>query len=237
MGRFGADAGDLGKGLEQLGLHARGSSCRCSRDQAALAWTVQRSIGSRPGLDDSRASQAMRWWVLRAAFHCGPRCGQAGCMACGKASISVQQGATCTSAMQQRQRRGQGRRSCSRARAWTAGHCQHHGVKAGIHMDACLPGPVVRSCQRSLRQRRRAPCGSPGLQFQAALAAGQRLCPGARISASCPARPPSAASRARQAAAATRPRGSSTCTVLALQGLHSLGGTFAGLAQSAHRAR
>ena len=38
-------------------------------DQDALACTVQRSMRSRPGLDDSRAIQAIRWCVLRAAFH------------------------------------------------------------------------------------------------------------------------------------------------------------------------
>ena len=41
----------------------------------------------------------MRWWVLRAAFHCGPKCAKLGWAACGKASINVQQGATSTLAI------------------------------------------------------------------------------------------------------------------------------------------
>jgi hypothetical protein len=72
MGGLRPHAGDFGKGLEQLGLHAGFVVFRCSADQAGLACTVQRSTVPRPGLDDSRASQAMRWWVLRAAFHWGP---------------------------------------------------------------------------------------------------------------------------------------------------------------------
>ena len=96
MGGFGADAGDLGKGLEQLGLDTRSaSSSRCLATRRRWPARSSARCGSRPGLLDSRASQAMRWCVLRAAFHCGPRVDRPGCMACGKASISVQQGATC----------------------------------------------------------------------------------------------------------------------------------------------
>ena len=53
------------KALSSLACTRASSSCRCSADQAGLACTVQRSTVPPPGLDDSRASQAMRWWVLR----------------------------------------------------------------------------------------------------------------------------------------------------------------------------
>src|SRR3989344_4716073 len=71
------------KALMSLACTRASSSSRCSADQAGLACTVQRSTTLRPGLDDSRASQAMRWCVLRAAFHCGPSVVRPGRTACG----------------------------------------------------------------------------------------------------------------------------------------------------------
>lgn len=71
------------KAFNSLAVTRSALSFSCSRDQAALACSVQRSICSRPGLDDSRASQATRWCVLRAALHCGPRVCRPGCAAFG----------------------------------------------------------------------------------------------------------------------------------------------------------
>jgi hypothetical protein len=147
MGRLGADAGDFGKRLEQLGLHARASSSRCSRDQAGLACTVQRSTVSRPGLDDSRASQAMRWWVLRAAFHWGRGVVSPGLHGLRKGQHQRPAGghlATATSCVVQR--RVNGRRltssACAGVAGWPAAPRQSRHTHAVSH-----PCPWVRNCQ------------------------------------------------------------------------------------------
>ena len=134
------------KALKSLPFTRSASSSRWRCDHSGLACTVQRSTGPRPGLDDSRASQAMRWCVLRAAFHCGPRCASVGCMACGNASISVQQGATVTAPSAVIS----GLPCCElSSSAWACGEGM---AKTTASKPLCTrmsaPGPSVCSCQR-----------------------------------------------------------------------------------------
>ena len=188
------------------------SSSRCSSDQAALACTVQRSMPPRPGLDDSRASQAMRWWVLRAAFHCGP---MRVAMACGKASISVQHGATSTLAICCAMR-GSSDEACSRACACGLGMASITPSKPEKTCCASgVPGvPVVRSCHcwrfsasRSMR-----------VTWVSSSVLAASGCAQRRTSAFMPGEGTQCGSRAASPAAATRPKVSSTRTVVALQG-------------------
>jgi hypothetical protein len=186
---FGADAGDLGKGLGQLGLPrawGRPADAPATRPR----WPVPSSAQRRaPGLLDSRVSQAMRWWVLRAAFHCGPSADRPGCMACGNASISVQQGDTLTPAGFFQQRRGFG---CVCAAGPGPGLTELPAPRrrSRDHTHAMLSAsPVVRNCHWSLFSVSRS------MRVTRVLSSGSGRPPEAVPSAgsvhSCRARPPS----------------------------------------------
>ena len=146
------------KARSSLASTREASSRRCSCDQAALACRVQRSMRSRPGLEDSRASQATRWCVLRAAFHCGPRCDMVGWLACGKAIIRVQQGAMRTASILLARLGGQlavaaAGRAC-RARR----HGQQHARRSPSTPAANRRGPRCAAAS-AWRRAHRARCG------------------------------------------------------------------------------
>ena len=205
--------------LSSLACTRLASSSRCSSDHSGLACTVQRSTLLRCGLDDSRASQAMRWCVLRAAFHCGPRVVRPGRTACGKASVSVQQGATYTLARSSIS--GMSRSDdTSSARAWGAGSASSTASKPAstrpsplsFSMFTCQPERTRRS--RSSDTTSASVCSTPASCSGAAQASASDCMPGqATQCASCGGRP----------TAVTRPSASSTRTALALQGRHTPG--------------
>ena len=178
---------------------------------------------SRPGLDDSRASQAMRWCVLRAAFHCGPEVRQVGLVGLREGEHQRPAGRDCDARRCARRKAGATRRvlqQAARASALgtassTASKPEYTWLRVVGARGAQLPARAVaarraRCARRACRARR---CPRP------AAAAAQWRDQRVHAGRGDPVR-----LRARAgAASATRPCGSSTRTVLALQGLHSCG--------------
>ncbi|MOA15831.1 hypothetical protein D3C78_1360130 [compost metagenome] len=172
-------------------------------------------------MDDSRASQATRWWVLRAAFQFGPSVTSPGCSALANVRCSVQQGAISmlSRAWQCRSAQPVG---ASRARAMGAGRASSTVSKPA--WTVCWEGSCVFSvcsCHSvgSSRSRCRAVtrqwvCRRPAAAMGWAQAAGRLCIWGVATQWD---------SRGGGAALAMRPALSSTRMVVALQGRHSCG--------------
>ncbi|GAO22969.1 hypothetical protein ALISP_2789 [Alicycliphilus sp. B1] len=168
---------------------------------------------------DSRASQAMRWCVLRAAFHCGPSVVRPGRTAWAKASISVQQGAmsTASSAWPQGAATPD---CCSSARASGAGWASTTASKPPCRwvspprVSQCSCQAVGRMGSRSMRVTAVCVCSRPSSASGSAQAWTSASMVGAATQCASPG---------MRVAVATRPAASSTRMVVALQARHRPG--------------